>query len=84
MAKSVDKIIAVASGKGGVGKSTFASNVAFELVNRGFKVGVLDADMHGPSQPTLLGSHEKPKIDKESKYLTIKNLILASNNIIWQ
>ena len=93
--KSVDKIIAVASGKGGVGKSTFASNVAFELVNRGFKVGVLDADMHGPSQPTLLGSHEKPKIDKESKmiipvevrglkFISIGLMIPNNQALIWR
>lgn len=51
----VKKIIAVASGKGGVGKSTVALNLALALSARGLKVGLLDADMHGPSFPILLG-----------------------------
>ena len=57
----------LASGKGGVGKSTFVSNLAVELDNRGFTVGIIDADMLGPSQPTLLGSKEKPQINPETK-----------------
>ena len=49
----VQHVIAVASGKGGVGKSTVAANVAVELARRGYKVGLVDADIHGPSMPTM-------------------------------
>lgn len=53
--KEVKHIVAVASGKGGVGKSTVTANLAVELTKLGYKVGVLDADIYGPSQPKLFG-----------------------------
>lgn len=57
----IEAIIAVASGKGGVGKSTTAVNIALGLAANGLKVGVLDADIYGPSMPKLLGIHGKPE-----------------------
>jgi len=55
--------IAISSAKGGVGKSTFASNIALALKEIGCKVGLLDADIYGPSIPKMLGINEKPKSD---------------------
>lgn len=57
----VDRIIAIASGKGGVGKSTLSSNLAVALAKQGRKVGLLDADIYGPSQPRMMGVSERPK-----------------------
>ncbi len=59
----VKSSIAIASGKGGVGKSTVAVNIAATLVKEGFKTGLIDADIYGPSIPAMLGlKNEKPKI----------------------
>ena len=60
--------IMISSAKGGVGKSTFAINLAFALKNLGNKIGVLDADIHGPSLPKLIGLNEKPK-NKDGKFI---------------
>ena len=56
----VDRIIAIASGKGGVGKSTLASNLAVALARQGRRVGLLDADIYGPSQPRMMGVNRRP------------------------
>lgn len=68
---NVKKIIAIASGKGGVGKSTITSNIAGGLAKKGFKVGIIDADIYGPSIPTMLDLvGERPKmIDVDGKQL---------------
>ena len=55
--------IAISSAKGGVGKSTFATNIALALKNLNCKIGILDADIYGPSLPKLFSINEKPKSD---------------------
>jgi len=70
MLKGPKNVIAVAAGKGGVGKSTVATNLALALAQHGAKVGVLDADVFGPSIPTMLGPPEvPPSANKESKII---------------
>ena len=63
--------IAVASGKGGVGKSTVATNLAISLANAGGAVGLMDADAYGPSIPTMMGIQEQPKVSPERKLVPL-------------
>jgi len=69
----VDKIVAVASAKGGVGKSSVAVNLALALADRGHKVGLLDADVYGPSVPTMLGLDEGPEITEDKKIIPVSS-----------
>ncbi len=69
----VDRIIAVASGKGGVGKSTVSANLACALAQQGRRVGLLDADVYGPSQPRMLGVSGRPASPDGKIILPMRN-----------
>ena len=77
----VAAVIAVASGKGGVGKSTTALNLALGLKALGLKVGLLDADIYGPSVPRLTGIREKPELNDERKMIPIERFGLSIMSI---
>jgi len=86
-------LIAVGSGKGGVGKSTVAANLAIALARAGKKVGLIDADVYGPSQPTLLGTHEKPTAENEKlipvgahgiRFLSLGQLVSPGHALAWR
>jgi ATP-binding protein involved in chromosome partitioning len=77
----VAAVIAVASGKGGVGKSTTALNLALGLRDLGLRVGLLDADIYGPSVPRLTGIREKPQLNDDKKMIPIVRFGLAIMSI---
>lgn len=95
---SVSKVIAIASGKGGVGKSTVTSNLAVALSNAGYKVGVLDADIYGPSQSKMFGVEDYlpdavqvdgrdyiiPAEVKNIKIISIAMFIRPTDALLWR
>ena len=86
-------IIAIGSGKGGVGKSTVAANLAIALARSGRKVGLVDADVYGPSQPKLLGSDAKPTASDDQlqpveaqgiRFLSLGQLVSPGHALAWR
>src|SRR5215210_3584400 len=92
-AQTARTLIAIGSGKGGVGKSTVAANLAVALARAGKKVGLVDADIYGPSQPTLLGSDAKPTAEDDRlipveahglKFLSLGQLVSPGHALAWR
>ena len=90
----VKRVIAVASGKGGVGKSTVSVNLSCALKHLGARIGLLDCDIYGPSIPLMMGVHEKPTVSEDEKLVPPENygiklmsmgfLIEGDNPVIWR
>ena len=81
----IDKIIAIASGKGGVGKSLTTALLACELRRRGHSVGILDGDITGPSIPRSFGIHEPPSVDESGMLapaVTKTGIKIVSTNML--
>ena len=87
------QIIAVGSGKGGVGKSTLAANLAVALARSGRKVGLVDADIYGPSQPRIMGNSDRPELAEKQivpveahgvRLLSIGQLIEPGTAVAWR
>ncbi len=86
-------IVAVGSGKGGVGKSTVAANLAIALARTGRRVGLVDADIYGPSLPRLMGNHDRPELNEKRivpveawgvKMLSIGQLVEPGTALAWR
>lgn len=86
-------MIAIGSGKGGVGKSTVSANLAVALARGGKKVGLIDADVYGPSQPTLLGCDTKPTAENDKlipveahgiRFLSLGQLVSPGHALAWR
>lgn len=65
-------VVAISSGKGGVGKSTVATNLAVGLAGEGYRVGLLDADVYGPDIPIMFGVHERPRVTKDERVVPLE------------